>query len=80
VTYQILQATHGGTIAPDRALGAFLGAGGFLGSYLGARLQRRLPERALRRLLGLIACLVALRYIQEAVQPGPARQPVAIAH
>ena len=29
VTYQILQATHGGTIAPDWALGAFLGAGGF---------------------------------------------------
>jgi uncharacterized membrane protein YfcA len=25
VTYQILQATHGGTIAPDWALGAFLG-------------------------------------------------------
>jgi uncharacterized membrane protein YfcA len=71
VTYQILQATHGGTIAPDWALGAFLGAGGFVGSYLGARLQSRLPERALRRLLGLIACLVAARYIQTATQPAP---------
>jgi hypothetical protein len=48
------------------ALGAFLGAGGFLGSYLGARLQSRLPERALRRLLGSIACVVAARYIQTA--------------
>jgi uncharacterized membrane protein YfcA len=36
-TYQILQATHGGTIAPDWALGAFPGAGGFAGGYLGAR-------------------------------------------
>ena len=49
VTYQVLQTTHGGAIAPDWALGAFLGAGGFAGSYLGARLQRRLPERTLRR-------------------------------
>ena len=66
ITYQILQATHGGAIAPDWALGAFLGAGGFFGSYLGARLQSRLPERNLRRLLGVIACVVAARYIQTA--------------
>ena len=32
-------------------------------------LQRHLPERALRRLLGLIACLVAARYIQTSIQP-----------
>jgi uncharacterized protein len=72
VTYQILQTTHGGTIAPDWALAAFLGAGGFAGSYLGARLQRHLPERSLRRLLGVIACLVAARYIQTSVQTPPA--------
>ena len=71
--YQVLQATHGGTIAPDWALGAFLGAGGFCGSYCGARLQRHLPERALRRLLGLIACLVAARYIQTGIQPAAPR-------
>jgi uncharacterized membrane protein YfcA len=74
VTYQVLQITHGGTIAPDWALGAFLGAGGFAGSYLGARLQRHLPERSLRRLLGVIACLVAAHYIQTSVQRSvPAR-------
>jgi uncharacterized protein len=80
VTYQILQATHGGAIAPDWALGAFLGAGGFAGSYLGARLQRHLPERSIRRLLGLIACLVAARYIQTGIQQPPARHtPHAVA-
>jgi uncharacterized membrane protein YfcA len=65
-TYQVLQLGHGGAIAPDWVLGAFLGAGGFAGSYLGARLQRRLPETALRRLLGLIACLIAIRYLDPA--------------
>jgi uncharacterized protein len=75
VTYQILQTTHGGTIAPDWALGAFLGAGGFLGSYLGARLQSRLPERTLRRLLGVIACVVAARYIQTAAAPTHSAAP-----
>ena len=74
-SYQILQITHGGQIAPDWALGAFLGAGGFLGSYCGARLQSRLPERSLRRLLGLIACLVAARYIQTAAQQPPTPHP-----
>ena len=68
-TYQVLQATHGGAIAPDWALGVFLGVGGFLGSYCGARLQSHLPERTLRRLLGTLACVVAVRYIQTAVTP-----------
>jgi hypothetical protein len=66
-TDQVLQAVHGGTIAPQWILGACLGAGGFAGSYCGARLQARLPERSLRRLLGLIACLVAVRYLQQVV-------------
>jgi uncharacterized protein len=76
-TYEALQLAHGGTIAPDWALAAWLGAGGLLGSYLGARLQRRLPEVAIRRLLGLIACLVAVRYLQESVQHPDARRPAA---
>jgi hypothetical protein len=32
VTYQVLQVTHGGAIAPDWAQGAFLSAGGFAGA------------------------------------------------
>ena len=76
--YEVLQASHGGAIAPDWVLGAWLGAGGFAGSYFGARLQRRMPESSIRRLLGLIACLVALRYLQEAVQPSHRGQPVAV--
>jgi uncharacterized protein len=70
ITYQILQVSHGGAIAPGWALGVFLGAGGFAGSYCGARLQRHLPERSLRKLLGAIACLVAIRYIQQGITVG----------
>ncbi len=75
--YQVLQLTHHGAIAPHWILGAFLGAGGFAGSYCGARLQRRLPEASLRRLLGLIACLVAARYLQTSLSAdrAPARTP-----
>src|SRR3984885_11811803 len=77
-TYQVLQAVHGGAIAPRGSLGVCRGAGGFGGSAGAARLQSRLPERSLRRLLGLIACLVAARYLQTAAtgtssRPQPAR-------
>lgn len=71
-TYQVLQLSHGGAVAPEWALGAFLGAGGFAGSYCGARLQSRLPERSLRGLLGCVACLVAARYVQLAASDKPA--------
>jgi uncharacterized protein len=73
-TYQLLQLTHGGAIAPDWILGTWIGAGGFAGSYLGARLQRRLPETSIRRLLGVIVCLIAARYTQQAAQQHPAPQ------
>jgi uncharacterized membrane protein YfcA len=75
-TYQVLQALHGGAIAPQWILGICLGVGGFGGSYCGARLQSMLPERNLRRLLGVIACLIAARYIQQTVT-APQRQPAA---
>jgi uncharacterized membrane protein YfcA len=68
LAYQVLQLTHGGSIAPEWILGAWIGIGGFAGSYLGARLQRRLPETTIRRLLGLIACLIAARYAQQGAQ------------
>jgi uncharacterized membrane protein YfcA len=77
--YQVLQLTHGGTIAPDWALGLWLGAGGFAGSYLGARLQRHVPEAGLRRLLGLVACLLAARYLQEATRHVAERPAAATA-
>jgi uncharacterized membrane protein YfcA len=67
-TYELLQLSHGGAIAPEWTLGLFLGAGGFAGSYCGARLQSHLPERSLRRLLGLVACLVAARYVQTGLE------------
>jgi len=75
--YEVLQLSHGGAIAPDWALGAWLGAGGFAGSYLGARLQRHLPEASIRRLLGLIACVIAVRYVQQGVQSDRAPRPAA---
>ncbi|HEX4116731.1 MAG TPA: sulfite exporter TauE/SafE family protein [Solirubrobacteraceae bacterium] len=74
--YAALQLVHGGNIAPEWGLGISMGLGGFVGSYMGARLQSRLPETSLRRLLGLIACVVAARYTQTAIQPSTARTSV----
>jgi len=82
ITYQLLQITHGGSVAPDWALGLWIGAGGFAGSYAGARLQRHLPEAAIRRLLGLLACLVAVRYLQlgaSSADSNPSRTTTALA-
>ncbi len=74
-TFQVLELTHGGSVAPEWILGIAMGLGGFLGSYTGARLQRRLPEASLRRLLGLIACLIAARYTQSAIESSAVRRP-----
>ncbi len=74
-TYEVLQVTHGGSVAPEWILGICIGIGGFAGSYAGARLQSRLPEASLRRLLGVVACLVAARYAQVASQPPAHRTP-----
>lgn len=74
--YEVAPATLAATFLASIGgiVGVFLGAGGFAGSYFGARLQRHLPERTLRRLLGLIACVVAARYIQTSVEPAPSTQ------
>lgn len=74
-TFEILQVTNGGNVAPEWILGISMGLGGFVGSYAGARLQSRLPEASLRRLLGLIACLVAARYTQTAIQQSSGQTP-----
>ena len=50
-------------VAPDLALGALFGLGGFCGMYLGARLQRFIPAPVIRTGLGLIISGLALRYI-----------------
>ena len=62
-TYAMLSVRDGGDIAPDWALGLFLGAGGLLGGYLGASLQPRVPEQILRLLLGVLALALGVRYL-----------------
>jgi uncharacterized membrane protein YfcA len=50
-------------IAPDLALGALFGFGGFCGMYFGARLQKFIKANIIRIGLGLIISGLALRYI-----------------
>jgi uncharacterized membrane protein YfcA len=76
-TYGVLQLTHGGNVAPEWILGAWIGVGGFSGSYCGARLQRHVPETSIRRLLGLIACIIAARYTQVGLQHTVRSTPVS---
>jgi uncharacterized membrane protein YfcA len=52
-----------GPVAPDWALGALFGLGGFAGIYLGARLQRYFSGQIIRIGLGVIISCLALRYI-----------------
>ena len=77
--YAALQVVYGGNIAPEWGLGISIGLGGFVGSYTGARLQSRLPEASLRRLLGLIACVVAARYTQTAIEQSSSTTPAHVA-
>jgi uncharacterized membrane protein YfcA len=80
-SYRARHAVHGPTIARRWILAAFPGAGGLAGIYCGARLQALLPERSLGRLLGLIACVVAVRYLQSAVTAADRRRSAeAVAH
>ncbi len=58
-----LFAYTGLAIAPDWALGALFGAGGFLGIYCGARLQKFMPAKIIKIILILTLLFVALRYI-----------------
>jgi uncharacterized membrane protein YfcA len=52
-----------GPVAPDWALGALFGIGGFAGMYIGARLQKFFSARVIRIGLGVIISILALRYI-----------------
>jgi uncharacterized membrane protein YfcA len=55
------------TAGPDWSLGVACGLGGLVGGYVGAGLQGRVPVAALRRLLGLLAVVLSVLYIVEAV-------------
>jgi uncharacterized membrane protein YfcA len=54
---------HIGPVAPDWALGALFGVGGFCGMYLGARLQKFFSGQVIRIGLGIVISGLALRYI-----------------
>ncbi|OPX20704.1 MAG: hypothetical protein BZ151_02570 [Desulfobacca sp. 4484_104] len=64
VIYYILAPFYPGLgVAPDLALGALFGLGGFGGMYVGARLQKFIPAPIIRTGLGLIISALALRYV-----------------
>ena len=50
-------------VAPDWALGALFGIGGFCGMYIGARLQKFFSGKVIRIGLGIVISGLALRYI-----------------
>jgi uncharacterized membrane protein YfcA len=71
-----------GPVAPDWALGALFGIGGFCGMYFGARLQKFFSGKVIRIGLGVVISGLALRYIIGffTVEPHqsflPGRQPL----
>ncbi len=52
-----------GPVAPDWALGALFGIGGFIGMYIGARIQKYFSGKVIRIGLGTIISALALSYI-----------------
>jgi uncharacterized protein len=50
-------------VAPDWALGALFGVGGFAGMYLGARFQKHVPARWIKGFLAIIMVSTASTYI-----------------
>ncbi len=63
IYYCLVPFFPGQSVAPDLALGALFGIGGFCGMYLGARLQRHVRANFIRIGLGLIIAGLALKYI-----------------
>ncbi|MBM4274245.1 MAG: sulfite exporter TauE/SafE family protein [Deltaproteobacteria bacterium] len=63
IYYGLAPFCPGQVVAPDLALGALFGIGGFLGMYCGARLQKFFSAIAIRIGLGVIIAGLALRYI-----------------
>jgi uncharacterized membrane protein YfcA len=63
IYYCLVPFFPGQAVAPDLALGALFGIGGFFGMYAGARLQRYVRANFIRIGLGLIISGLALRYV-----------------
>ncbi len=49
--------------APDWALGALFGAGGFIGMYFGAKAQRHVPQRFIKAMLAVALLGLSVKYI-----------------
>jgi hypothetical protein len=63
IYYCLVPFYPGQSVAPDLALGALFGLGGFCGMYVGARLQKFVSAIHIRIGLGIIIAGLALRYI-----------------
>lgn len=62
--YQFLALMYtDAAVAPDWALGALFGIGGFFGMYLGARTQKYIPARIIKGILCFCVLFVSVRYI-----------------
>lgn len=62
--YQFLSLMYpDAAVAPDWALGALFGIGGFFGMYLGARTQKFIPARLIKGMLCFCVLFVSVRYI-----------------
>lgn len=61
--YSLIPGSAGTLCAPDWALGALFGVGGFAGMYLGARLQKYVPQKFLKLILGVLITFLAGNYI-----------------
>lgn len=55
-------------VAPDWALGALFGTGGFFGVYLGARCQKYVPVRMVKIILSVSIVFIAIKYILDSLQ------------
>jgi hypothetical protein len=63
IYYGLAPFCPGQAVAPDLALGALFGLGGFVGIYLGARLQKFISGKLIRIGLGVVISALALQYI-----------------
>jgi uncharacterized protein len=63
IYYCLVPFFPGQAVAPDLALGALFGIGGFCGMYVGARLQKYVKAIFIRVGLGLVISGLALKYV-----------------